>query len=264
MTEYNVRELMACWLSRDLMDGEYAVVGANFPIPRAAVLLAHFLHGPNMKIGMGTFKVNLNEVEQVSTINFVTEFTPVRWAESASCFPLDLLGFHKMDVFYISGIQIDAHGNTNLIGIPDDKGGYKFRGPGSIGTTTLSAVARRYYIVTENHTSRTFVEKCDIISAMGYGDGTPGLREKLQLPGKGPRYCITPLCVFDFSPQTNRMRLHSLHPGMTLEQVEENTGFEFERLEFISETPPPTERELDVLRNRVDPKGLLRETGDSL
>ena len=259
MTEYTVRELMACWLSRDLMDGEYAGVGANFPVPRAAVLMAHFLHGPNMKIGMGTFKVNLNGVEQVSTINFVTEFTPVRWAESAAYFPLDLLGFHKMDVFFISGIQIDAFGNTNLIGIPKGNGGYKFRGPGSIGTTTLSAVAKRYYIVTENHSPRIFVEKCDIVSAMGYGDGTPGLRDKLKLPGKGPKYCITPLCVFEFSQDTNRMQLHSLHPGVTLDQVEENTGFEFEKPDDISETLPPSEQELDVLRNRVDPVGLLRK-----
>ena len=259
MTEYTVRELMACWLSRDLLDGENAGVGANFPVPRAAVLLAHFLHGPNMKIGMGSFRVNLNEVEQVSTINYFTDFTPVQWAESAAYFPLDLLGFHKMDVFFISGIQIDAHGNTNLIGIQDGKGGYKFRGPGSIGTTTLSAVAKRYYIVTENHSPRIFVEKCDIVSAMGYGDGTPGLRDRLKLPGKGPRYCITPLCVFEFSQDTHRMQLHSLHPGVTLNQVEEISGFEFGRPDNIPETPPPTVQELDILRNRVDPKGLLRE-----
>ena len=258
MADYSVRELMACWLSRDLVDGEYAGVGANFPIPRAAVLLAHFTHGPNMKIGMGTFRVNLNGIDAVSTLNFVTEYRPVRWAESAAYFPLDLLGFHKMDVFYISGIQVDAYGNTNLIGIDDGEGGFKFRGPGSIGTTTLSAVARRYYIVTESHTPRIFVERCNIISAMGYGDGSQGLRRQLNLPGKGPKYCITPLCVFDFSPGNMRLRLHSLHPGVTVDQVVENTGFQFEIPDRVRETQPPTDLELDVLRNRVDPEGMLR------
>jgi glutaconate CoA-transferase subunit B len=247
MTDYSIKELMACWLSRDLADGEYAAVGANFPIPRAAVLLAHFLHGPNMSVTMGAFKVSLERVEQVMTLKYFSDYRPVRWAESVSCFPLDLLGFHKLDVFYISGIQIDAYGNTNLIGIPGEDGRYKFRGPGSIGTTTLAAVARRYYIVAEHHTPRLVVEKCSRISAMGFGDGTPDLRKKLCLPGTGPKYCITPLCVFDFHPETHRMRLISLHPGVSVEIPE-----------TVAETPPPTEAELAVLRNRVDPEGALR------
>jgi len=119
-------------------------------------------------------------------------------------------------------------------------------------------VARRHYIVTEHHTKRLFVEKCDYISALGFGDGSPGLREKLSLPGKGPKYCVTPLCVFDFTPDTGRMRLYSLHPGVTLEQVLENTGFEFEFPEKIPETPPPTAEEIELLRQRIDPEGLLR------
>ncbi len=258
MAEYSIKELMACWLSRDLADGEYAAVGANFPIPRAAVLLAHFLHGPNMKVGMGAFRVRLDHIDQVMTLKFFSDFRPVRWAEYASCFPLDLLGFHKLDAFYISGIQIDAFGNTNLIGITEDKNRYKFRGPGSIGTTTLAAVARRYYIVAEHHSPRLFVEQCSQKSAMGFGDGTRGLRQKLGLPGAGPKYCITPLCVFDFNPETCRMQLHSLHPGVTAGQVTDSTGFRVEVPETVMETKPPTPEELAVLRNRVDPEGALR------
>ncbi|MBW1816739.1 MAG: hypothetical protein JRJ60_06215 [Deltaproteobacteria bacterium] len=257
--DYTTKELMACWLSRELKDGERAGVGANFPIPRAATLLAHFKHGPNMKVSMGSFMTNLTEVSRVTTMKFFSDFRPIRWAESAVNFPLDLMGFHTLDVFFIGGLQIDAYGNTNLIGIPGKDGGFKFRGPGSIGTTTLSAVARRYYIVTENHTPRVMVERCDIVSALGFGDGTPGLREKLALPGGGPKYCITPLCVFDFAPETNRMRLRSLHPGVTLEQVLENTGFKPELPQKVPQTEPPTEEELTLLRSRVDPDGLLRE-----
>ncbi len=257
--DYSTKELMACWLSRDLVDEEAAAVGANFPVPRAAVLLAHFLHGPNMQVAMGMFRVDLSAANKVITSRFFSDYRPIRWAESVFNFPLDLFGFHKMDAFFISGIQIDAHGNTNLIGIKDKNGRFKFRGPGSIGTTTLAALARRYYIVTEHHTPRIFVEKCNIIRAMGLGDGTPGLREKLNLPGKGPKYCITPLCVFDFSPKTNRLRLHSLHPGVTVDQVVESTGFEVEIPDHVPETLPPTEQELDVLRTRVDPEGTLRD-----
>lgn len=258
MMDCSIKELMACRLSRDLVDGENVAVGANFPVPRAAALVAHFLRGPNMNVSMGAFRVNLENIDKVMTLSYFSDYRPVRWAESAAYFPMDLFNFHKLDVFYISGIQIDAFGNTNLIGIPGEGERFKFRGPGSIGTTSLAALARRYYIVTEHHNPRVFVEKCGYVSAMGYGDGTPGLREELNLPGKGPEYCITPLCIFDFDPETRRMRLSSLHPGVDVDQVRNNTGFSFEVPEDVPETEPPTREELDVLRNRVDPEGLLR------
>ncbi len=259
MAEYSTKELMACWLSRDLRDREKIGVGANFPVPRAASLLAHFLHGPNMKMIMGAFTVNLVDVERVRPPRYFTDYAPVRWAEGAGNFPLELLTFHKLDAFFISGIQIDAYGNTNLIGIPGKDGSFKFRGPGSIGTATLAAVARRYYIVTDHHNPRLFVERCALVSAAGYGDGSPDFRSGLSLPGAGPRYCITPLCVFDFCPDSRRMRLFSLHPGVTIEEVVENTGFEVEVPEGVKSTPPPDSRELEMLRRRVDPEGSLRD-----
>jgi glutaconate CoA-transferase subunit B len=258
MGDYSTKELMACWLSRDLEDGEKVGVGANFHVPRAAVLLAHFTHCPNMKMGMGSFMANLMNVDRAMTPRYLTDFRPVRWAESALYMPLDLMGFHTLDVFFISGIQVDAYGNTNLIGIPGEGRKFKFRGPGSIGTSTLASVAGRYYIVTDHHTPRVFVERCSIISALGFGDGSAALREKLKLPGNGPKYCITPLCVFDFAPDTKRMRIRSLHPGVRLEQVMKNTGFEPEVADGLAETQPPAARELGTLRQRVDPEGLLR------
>ncbi len=256
--DYSYRELMACWLSRDLVDGEGIGVGANFPIARAAVMLAYYLHGPNIHVTMGAFRVNLENVDQAMNMAFFSDFRPVRWAENAMNFPTVMYNFHTLDAFFISGIQIDAHGNTNLIGIKGDNKRFKFRGPGSIGTTTLSAVARRYYIIAEHHTARVFVERCSIISAMGFGDGSPGLREQLNLPGAGPKYCITPLGIFDYSPDNRRMRLLSLHPGITLEQITKNTGFQVEIPENLIETEPPTTEELEILRNKVDPNGELR------
>lgn len=258
MQEYGVKELMACWIARDLADGEKIAVGANFPVPRAALLLSHFSHGPNMKLGMGSFYLNLKDVDQVMTMKYMTDNRPKKWAEIAGDFPLDLIGFRKVDAFFISGIQIDIHGNTNLVGIPGDDGKFMFRGPGSIGTTSLAALARRYYIVTEHHNPRIFVEKCAVVSALGYGDGSGNLRESLCLPGKGPKYCITPMCIFDFTPETKRMRLFSVHPGVTIDDVLENTGFTPDIPDLVPETPPPTMEELRMLRDRVDPEGTLR------
>lgn len=256
--DYSAKELMACWLSRDLVDGESIGVGANFPIARAAVMLAYYLKGPNIQVTMGAFRVNLENVDRAMNMAYFSDFRPVRWAENAMNFGTTMFNFHTLDAFFISGIQIDAHGNTNLIGIRREGGGFKFRGPGSIGTTTLSALARRYYIITEHHTPRVFVERCSVVSAMGYGDGTPGLRKKLNLPGAGPKYCITPLGIFDYAPENGRMRLHALHPGVTLDEVTENTGFRLEIPESIPETEPPAAEELEILRNRVDPDGELR------
>jgi glutaconate CoA-transferase subunit B len=214
-----------------------------------------------MKMAMGSFMANLMNVDRVMTPRYFSDFRPVQWAESVLYMPLDLMGFHTLDVFFISGIQVDAYGNTNLIGIPGEGRKFEFRGPGSIGTSTLAALAGRYYIVTDHHTPRVFVERCSIISALGFGDGSAALREKLKLPGKGPKYCITPLCVFDFDPDTNRMRIHSLHPGVTVEQVMENMSFVPEVPAGLTETEPPAARELETLRRRVDPEGLLRGGG---
>ena len=81
---------------------------------------------------------------------------------------------------------------------------------------------------------------------------------RLKLPGAGPRYIITPLCVFDFDPDTNAARLKSLNPGVTLEQVREQTGFEFLAPREPPVTQPPTEEELTILRTRIDRAGALR------
>lgn len=257
--DFSIKELMACRLSRELSDGEKTAVGANFPIPRAAVLLAHLLRGPNMGVSIGMFTGNFIDEATVSTVKFLAEYKAVQWGEAASDFVIDFQAFRKLDVFFIGGIQIDKYGNTNLIGIRGEKPGtMKMRGPGSIGTATLSALAKRYYIVTENHTRRLFVENVDFVSGLGFGKGESGLRERLCLPGSGPRLAITPLCVFDFENSSKQMRIVSLHPGVSLDEVIQNTGFEPIIPKDIPVTEPPTQEEIECLRTRIDPEGTLR------
>ena len=140
----------------------------------------------------------------------------------------------------------------------DDYRQLKFRGPGSVGTPTLTTHVGRYHIVLNSHTARTFVPRCDFISTIGWNDGGADARKKLGLPGGGPKYCITPLCVMDFSEDEKRMRLRSLHPGVTLQDVQSNTGFELLIPDEVPVTELPTKEELTVLRTRVDCHGLLR------
>jgi len=80
----------------------------------------------------------------------------------------------------------------------------------------------------------------------------------MGIPGGGPKYCITPLCIMDFAEDSKRMRLKSLHPGVALETVQQATGFELVIPDTLPVTEPPTTDELHVLRTRVDPDGRLR------
>jgi glutaconate CoA-transferase subunit B len=127
-----------------------------------------------------------------------------------------------------------------------------------VGTSTLSTHVGRYYILLNSHSRRTFVERCDYISAFGWGDGDPDSRRKLGLPGGGPRYCVTPLCVMDFTDDTKRLRLKSLHPGVTVEQVRDNTGFELIVPDDVPTTPLPSAEQLEIIRTRADQRGALR------
>ncbi|MBI3068995.1 MAG: hypothetical protein HYY79_09040 [Betaproteobacteria bacterium] len=102
------------------------------------------------------------------------------------------------------------------------------------------------------------MEKCDFVSAFGWGEGGKH-RETLGFTGGGPQYCITPLCIMDFEPATKRMRLHSLHPGASVDQVVKNTGFELIIPDEIPVTEPPTPDELRLLRKRIDVEGVLRK-----
>jgi glutaconate CoA-transferase subunit B len=155
-------------------------------------------------------------------------------------------------------MQVDPYGNGNLIGIGSDYHRLKVRGPGAIGTCNGTALYGRFYIVLNAHSTNTLVSKCDFISAVGWGrDGNT--REALKLPGLGPKLCVTPLCVMDFEPTSKRMRLVSVHPGYQVQDVVARTGFELLIPDQVPETSLPTDRELTILRQRIDVKGNLRK-----
>lgn len=258
-------EIMAAFLANELADGEVVQIGAAMPVPEVAVRLAQFTHGPNMDLIFIGARMNAAHLDVLPTPEFGWDHRCVRWAESywdvGHRFDR-MIDFDKK-VFFIGGVQIDAHGNTNLIGVrnddPDSVSSFGFRGPGSVGTSTLAAHVGRYYIVSNNHDRRVFVPRCDFVSAYGWGEGDPDGRRKLGLPGGGPKYCVTPLCVMDFTDDTKHLRLRSLTPGVTVEEVLDNTGFDLIVPDgAIPETPLPTGPELDIIRTRADLKGALR------
>lgn len=252
---------MAAFIANDLEDGIGVLVGANLPVPRAGVLLAHLTHGPNMRIIISFTRTNLIDVPILEPFEFITDWRASRWADAYyihSDFIDYIKRFGMHETFFIGGLQIDQYGNTNLIGIGDDYRHLKFRGPGGVGTGDKGAHCSHYYIYTNYHSTRTFVKRCDFITCFGWGDGGRNSRQKLGIPGKGPRYVITPLCIMDFEEETKKMRLKSTHPGVTVKKVIENTGFELAIPDKVPVTERPTEEQIRILRNRIDLEGVLR------
>jgi len=136
--------------------------------------------------------------------------------------------------------------------IGDDYSRPKVRFPGSGGANDLASFCWRILVVTI-HDPRRFVEKLDFITTPGFLTG-PGAREAAGLaPGTGPYRVITDLAILGYAEQTKRMTILSLHPGVTLEQVQKATSFELGSQDPLETTPSPSEEELHILREEVDP-----------
>lgn len=258
--DYTIAELLACFISREIEDGESLAVGAALPVPRAGVLLAHLHHGPNMRVIYARTRTNLFQVPVLESFQFLADWRGSRWAEADYIHEEAYdTGRWTPDLFFVGGLQIDKFGNTNLLGLGPDFKKLKFRGAGGVGTCTASSMVKRYYLLSMNHDKRVLVDKCDYISAMGWGQGGKDARVNAGVSGGGPKYCLTPLCIMDFDEETKHMRLKSLHPGVTVDKVIENTGFKLIIPDNVPTTAPPTRREIEILRNRVDKEGNLRK-----
>jgi glutaconate CoA-transferase subunit B len=254
------KEIMATVLARDLEDGEWVEVGANLPVPRAGVLLAHLMWGPNMTVMIAMTKANVLNEPVIEEFQLITDQRATRWAEAYYIHDdlVENMKFRRKGVFFAGALQIDRYGNSNLIGIGTDYKALKFRGPGAIGVCNATVMNSRFHLVVNAHDKRIFVPKCDFVSAYGWGTGGKDARTKLGLPGGGPRYVVTPLCVMDFEEDTKRMRLKSVHPGVSVDQVLANTGFDLVVPDQVPDTAIPSDRQLSVLRSRIDVQGALR------
>ena len=253
-------EVMAGVIARDLRDGEWVEVGANLPVPRAGALLAHLTHGPNLTVMVAMTKVYLRNEPVIEDFEYITDVRAARWAEAYYLHDrlLNDQRRRRKGVFYCGGVQIDRYGNSNLIGIGRDYRKLNFRGPGGIGTCNATVHSGRWHLVTTTHDPRVLVERVDYVSALGYGEGEPGLRAKLGIPNAGPASIITPLCVFGFDGNGGAAVLRSVHPGHSVDEVREATGFDFDLAADLETTEPPSADDLGLLRTRIDPQGALR------
>jgi glutaconate CoA-transferase subunit B len=156
----------------------------------------------------------------------------------------DCAGQGRIDVFFLSGGQIDGAGNINLVSIGDYEHP-KVRFPGSFGSAYLYYVVPKVILFRTEHSRRTLVPQVDFISA-------PGGSEPNVFRTGGPIALVTNRCLFSFA--NGRFTLESVHPGHTVDDVVEHTGFDFTKPDSIPETPAPSAETLHLIREVVAPQ----------
>jgi len=160
-----------------------------------------------------------------------------------------------IDYGFLGAAAIDAYGNINTTVIGDWERP-KARLPGSGGGNDVGSFCWQTFYIMRNQSKRTFMKKLDFVTTPGWLGG-PGQREQAGLPaGGGPCRVITQLGVYGFDENTKRLKLSSLHPGVTVEQVQANSEFEILIPEQVSVTQPPTAEERRILRE-IDPTGIV-------
>jgi glutaconate CoA-transferase subunit B len=155
----------------------------------------------------------------------------------------------RIDVGFLGAAQIDRYANINTTVIGGDYDNPKVRLPGAGGAPEIAASCGEVIVIVRQ-SPRAFVEKVDFITSVGHGDG-PGAREKLGLRGKGPTRVITDLGILEPDPETKELALTHLHPGITVEQAKEATGWDLKVAGDLQTTDPPTDDELSKLRELV-------------
>lgn len=250
---YNPMELMICCAARLLEDGSTVTVGTGGPC--AAAMLAQQTHAPNLVIFFEAGGVAPQLPTMPVSVGDSRTFHHGLMASSMADI-METCQRGMMDYAFLGGAQIDVYGNLNSTHIGGTPAKPKVRLPGSGGANDLASFCWKVITMT-NHDKRRFVEKVDFLTTPGYLTG-PGAREAAGLPvNTGPYRVVTDLAVMGYHPETRRMQVLSLHPGVTLARVKENTGFAIDAAAELSMTPEPTEHELNLLRTKVDPRRYI-------
>jgi glutaconate CoA-transferase, subunit B len=217
-------ELLAEVIARLIGDVRHVAVGNASPIPATAALLARAR-------GNGMPYVSLLQSRKH---NFFTD-------GGRELF--DCAGQGRVDVFFLSGGEIDGEGNINLVSIGDYEHP-KVRFPGSFGAAYLYYVVPKLILFRTEHSRRTLVPKVSFVSAPGAS------AENIHRPG-GPIALVTNRCVFSFDRARRRFTLSSVHPGHSVDEIVAQTGFDFDRPDHVPTTIPPSPETLHLMRDVV-------------
>lgn len=249
--EFSTAELMVVAGARELHDGEVAVVGLGIPLLAAA--LAQRTHAPTLKA--------LNElgVADPRPVEPGVGNADARLWFGAAFFGsfIDIMGtcLHRgvVDVGFLGALEVDQFGNSNTTEIVNDDGSVR-RFNGSGGANDMASNAKRTIIIAR-HESRKLVARVSHLTSPGFLDGGRS-REAAGLPGGGPWRVLTDKAVLGFDDNTRRMKLVSIHPGVSHEDLRASTGFDLEVPADAPVTVPPTAEQIRLIREELDPQRL--------
>ncbi|TDB04190.1 CoA-transferase subunit beta [Halomonas marinisediminis] len=241
--DYTSSEMMTVTAARALENGTTCFVGIG--LPSEAANLARLTHAPDVVLiyESGTLQTK-PDVLPLSIGDGELAETALTTVAVPEMFRYWLQG-GKIDVGFLGTAQIDRYCNLNTTLIGDYREP-KVRLPGGGGAPEIATNAGEVFI-TLKHSRRAFVDEVDFVTTLGFGRDGKG-REGVPNIGKGPTRVITDLCVMKPDPETRELVVVSLHPGVTPEQVQEATGWEIRFAEVLENTPEPSEKELEILR----------------
>jgi glutaconate CoA-transferase subunit B len=248
MMVFTPDELMVVCMAHQIKDGQLVAQGIATPLVAAAYLLARHTHAPNLyfssAIGQSLCRqpaaLSLSNVERLWLDRSMVNVGFVR----AVCDVLPSL----RPLEFFRPAQIDPHGNFNNIAFGKDFHYPRMRLPGTGGIPDVTTYLNDIMLYIPRHSRVTFVPQLDFCSGLGHNSA--------RRHGTGPRYLVTDLGQFDFI--AGRMRITTYHPGVTVEQIQAHTGFPLEISPEITETPLPSEEEIDLLRKEIDPLNIRR------
>lgn len=246
----NPDELMMCIAADQIRNGELVIIGTGLPM--LAATLAKKTHARDAVMFYESGAIDTDSLEAPLSV------VDPRVIFGATCFcslfkSLGLLQRGLVDVGFLGGAEVDVYGNLNATALGD----YyhpKIRLPGSGGANDIASMAKRVVIMMK-HERRRFPERVGYVTSPGFLEGGES-RKKKGLKGGGPALLISDLGVFDFQEETRRMRVQSLHPGVSEKSVREATGFELVWPKTVSTTPLPPSDKLETIR-KLDPKKIF-------
>ena len=248
--EFTALELMAVCGSKQIKNGDVVFIGTGLPL--IAAMLAKKTHAPGAKIVYEAGFIDSNAKEIALSI----ADSRLGYRASGAIGLIETLGLMlqggHVDLGFVGAAQIDEYGNINTTYI----GSYEnpsVRLPGSGGGNDIISSAKRVVAIM-THEKRKMVKKLDYLTSPGFLDG-PGARERTGLLGGGPSLVVTNLCQMDFDPETKRIRLATVNPGVSVQQVLDNSGFDLIIPKNVPTTELPTVEELELLR-AIDPNGI--------
>lgn len=251
-SEYNASELLICTASRLMADDTTAFIGTG--IPMLAASLAQRRQAPNLIPifefgGTGAILEDLPmAVGEARTFHKAVAATGI-------CDTMETAARGFIDYGFLGGAQIDPYGNLNSTIIGPRHHPPKVRLPGSGGANDVGSLCWQTIIIIR-HSKRSFVERCDFVTTPGYLTG-PGAREEAGLPpGTGPLYVVSTLALMGFDDETKRMKLLKTQPGVSVDQVIAETGFQLAIPGEVGVNEAPSSEELRVLREEVDQQRL--------